>query len=99
MRKQPSWLDSLRGLVRFVAPSVGNVFELADIYAHEAALARRFPENRHIRENIRDVLQDLRDLGELQFVGNRGHYRRMNGARPTRSCAWPSWSTRSGTLK
>jgi hypothetical protein len=34
--EKPSWLDSLRGLVRFAAPSVGNVFELADIYAHKA---------------------------------------------------------------
>ena len=77
MSKKPSWLDSLRGLMRFVAPSVGDVFELADIYAHEAALARRFPDNRHVRENMRDVLQHLRDLGELQFVDGRGHYRRM----------------------
>lgn len=77
MREKSSWLSFVRGLVIFEAPSVGDVLELADIYAREAALARRFPENRHIRENIRDVLQDLRDLGEIQFVDYRGRYRRM----------------------
>ena len=46
------------------------------MYDHEAALARRFPNNRNIRANIRDVLQKLRDLGEIQYLGN-GVYRRM----------------------
>lgn len=77
MRENPSWRDSVRALVRFEAPNVGDVFESSDMRAHEAALARRFPKNRHIQANIRDVLQDLRDLGEIQFLDGCGRYRRM----------------------
>jgi hypothetical protein len=52
------------------------VFTLRGLYDHEAALARKFPNTRNIRANIRDVLQKLRDLGEIQFLGH-GVYRRM----------------------
>jgi type II restriction enzyme len=48
-------------------------FELADVYAHEHALARLHPGNRHIRDKIRQQLQVLRDAGLLQFLG--GEYR------------------------
>jgi hypothetical protein len=52
------------------------VFTLRGLYDHEAALARKFPNIRNIRANIRDVLQKLRDLGEIQILGH-GVYRRM----------------------
>jgi len=56
-------------LAAFEAPGIGGVFKLRGLYDHEAALARKFPNNRNIRANIRDVLQKLRDLGEIQFLG------------------------------
>jgi type II restriction enzyme len=48
-------------------------FTLAQVYAHEAALARLHPQNRNIRPKIRQQLQILRDLGLIEFLG-RGTY-------------------------
>jgi type II restriction enzyme len=48
-------------------------FTLAEVYAHEAALARLHPENRHVRDKIRQQLQTLRDLGFIGFLA-RGKY-------------------------
>lgn len=49
-------------------------FALADIYLFEDELKRLHPENRHIKDKIRQQLQILRDQGYLQFVA-RGYYR------------------------
>jgi hypothetical protein len=37
-------------------------FTLEDVFAHEAELARRHPQNHHIRETIHNKLREL--LGE-----------------------------------
>jgi type II restriction enzyme len=58
-----------------VVQSLGKLeFTLADVYAHAAALAKLHPNNRHVRDKIRQQLQVLRDLGLLEFLGN-GSYR------------------------
>ena len=58
-----------------VVESLGrNEFELADVYAHEHTLARLHPDNRHVRDKIRQQLQVLRDKGLLDFLGH-GRYR------------------------
>jgi type II restriction enzyme len=49
-------------------------FQLEDVYAFEAALSRLYPENRHVKQKIRQQLQVLRDHGYLDFV-SRGYYR------------------------
>ena len=49
-------------------------FELADVYAFERKLGRIYPNNRHIKQKIRQQLQVLRDNGILDFV-SRGYYR------------------------
>ena len=49
-------------------------FELADVYAHEHTLARLHPDNRQVRDKIRQQLQVLRDLGRVEFL-DRGKYR------------------------
>lgn len=49
-------------------------FVLADMYAFEKDLSRLHPDNRHIKDKIRQQLQVLRDRDYLQFVG-RGKYR------------------------
>jgi len=36
-------------LAAFEAPGIGGVFKLRGLYDHEAALARKFPNNRNIR--------------------------------------------------
>ena len=48
-------------------------FTLDDIYAFENELSRLHPDNRHIKDKIRQQLQVLRDRGYLQFAG-RGNY-------------------------
>ena len=58
-----------------VVQSLGNLeFTLADVYAHADDLAKLHPNNRHIRDKIRQQLQVLRDLGLLTFLGS-GSYR------------------------
>jgi type II restriction enzyme len=58
-----------------VVQSLGKLeFTLADVYAHANELAKLHPNNRHIRDKIRQQLQVLRDLGLLDFLGS-GSYR------------------------
>lgn len=49
-------------------------FMLAEIYSFENELNKRHPDNRHIRDKIRQQLQILRDKGYLEFT-HRGNYR------------------------
>jgi type II restriction enzyme len=49
-------------------------FTLDEVYLFEAELSSRHPENRFIRDKIRQQLQCLRDIGYLQFVA-RGRYK------------------------
>ena len=51
-----------------------TAFELADLYALEGQFAAVYPENRHIRDKIRQQLQVLRDMGVVEFLG-QGSYR------------------------
>jgi hypothetical protein len=43
------------------------------VYAFAAQLQELHPDNRHVREKIRQQLQVLRDLGFVEFLG-RGRY-------------------------
>ena len=49
-------------------------FSLNEVYVFEDVLSKKHPENRHIKEKIRQQLQILRDKGYLEFKGE-GHYR------------------------
>ncbi len=49
-------------------------FMLDDVYAFENELSKLHPENKHIKDKIRQQLQVLRDKGYLDFV-SRGCYR------------------------
>jgi type II restriction enzyme len=70
LEKRGWTLDTLN-LVR----SLGKQeFSLADIYALENQFKSLHPDNRHIRDKIRQQLQILRDLHLLQFL-RPGHYR------------------------
>jgi len=51
-------------------------FVLPDVYAFALRLQRLHPENRHVRDKLRQQLQVLRDLGLIEFLG-RGRYRRL----------------------
>ena len=62
------------GVLNVVQSLKKEEFELADVYAHEHTLARLHPDNRHVRDKIRQQLQVLRDKGFLEFLG-AGRYR------------------------
>ena len=47
---------------------------LSDVYTHADALAKLHPKNAHVRPEIRQQLQVLRDLGLVDFLGS-GSYR------------------------
>lgn len=51
-----------------------NEFDLDDVYAFETQLRRLYPNNRHVKQKIRQQLQFLRDRGYIDFV-SRGSYR------------------------
>lgn len=55
----------------------GNAFSLGDIYAFEESLRALHPENNNIKEKIRQQLQILRDKGIVEFIDNRGHYKKL----------------------
>ena len=49
-------------------------FTLDDIYAFENELSKLHPENKHVKDKIRQQLQILRNNNYLDFT-SRGHYR------------------------
>lgn len=49
-------------------------FQLSDVYAFEPHLRELYPNNRHVRQKVRQQLQKLCDRGYLEFV-SRGYYR------------------------
>lgn len=63
-------LDVMRCIDRLGKPE----FTLQEVYTFENELRRIYPDNKHIREKIRQQLQLLRDKGFLDFV-ERGQYR------------------------
>lgn len=62
-------LDVLRCVKR-----LPSSFELSDVYEFEDELSRLHPDNRHVRDKVRQQLQVLRDIGFLKFV-SPGKYR------------------------
>jgi type II restriction enzyme len=49
-------------------------FALQDVYAFAGQLQELHPDNRPVREKIRQQLQVLRDMGFVEFLGG-GRYR------------------------
>jgi len=52
----------------------GN-FRVDDLLAFRNEIEKQFPDNRHVREKVRQQLQFLRNAGLVQFVDNRGTFR------------------------
>jgi type II restriction enzyme len=68
---QRGWTLDVLNVVR----SLGKpTFFLRDMYEREADLKKLHPANRHVRDKIRQQLQELRNLGLLNFLGG-GKYR------------------------
>jgi hypothetical protein len=53
-----------------------NIFQLEQIYAYKQRLQKLHPKNRYIEDKIRQQLQELRDLGLIEFLGG-GVYRKL----------------------
>ncbi len=51
-----------------------QIFTLSEMYNFEKILAIKHPNNKHIKDKIRQQLQFLRDKGYLKFLGN-GRYK------------------------
>jgi type II restriction enzyme len=51
-----------------------ELFTLNDVYAFEEELSLKHPDNKHVRDKIRQQLQILRDRGMIEFLGS-GNYR------------------------
>ena len=68
------WLRlTLEGILRIRSDS----FSMDEVFAACAPLAReQFPENRHVRQKLRQQMQRLRDLGLVLFLGH-GRYERL----------------------
>lgn len=71
-------VESFTGWLRLTMEGISvitkDVFTVADVVAACAPLAAvEFPENRHVREKLRQQMQRLRDLGLVSFLGS-GRY-------------------------
>lgn len=64
----------LLDIMRSVEKIGKREFALDDVYAFESELNKLHPENKHVRDKIRQQLQVLRDKGYLEFT-TRGQYR------------------------
>lgn len=65
--KQRGWtLDVLNIVRRLGKPEFRN----EDVYAFASELEKMHPDNRHVREKIRQQLQVLRDTGFLEHLGS-----------------------------
>ena len=49
-------------------------FALNDVYAFETVLRNKYPNNKHIKDKLRQQLQILRDRGYIDFV-SKGQYK------------------------
>lgn len=81
-RKEYSRLiDSFSGWLQLTLEGISRIrnktFSMDEVFTACLPLAReRYPDNRHVREKLRQQMQRLRDLGLILFVG-RGRYERL----------------------
>ena len=52
-----------------------KTFTIQDVYEFEGYLKQKFPNNKFIKEKIRQQLQVLRDKGVIKFLG-QGNYQK-----------------------
>lgn len=65
------WKKDLFEVVKLQATE----FQLSEVYRYKDRLQLAYPENNHIEAKIRQVLQHLRDMGLIEFIGE-GSYRK-----------------------
>jgi hypothetical protein len=69
-----SWKEAV---LEYIKEIPQTMFTLPDIYKFEPELKKQFPSNIHIQPKIRQQIQFLRDDGYIEFVDNRGTYRKL----------------------
>lgn len=67
------WRDDVEGLL----PRLPQHFRLEQVYRFAPLLHAKHPDNFHIEEKIRQVLQQLRNEGKIRFVDSSGTYERL----------------------
>ena len=72
-----TWKDDVYvELLRYTEENEMVEFTLEQFYDHaEDRLAAKYPDNDYVRAKIRQILQRLRDDGQLEFVDDDGTYR------------------------
>jgi type II restriction enzyme len=68
------WIFDIMGCIDKIGK---KEFTLDEIYSFENLLERKYPDNKHIKDKIRQQLQILRDKGYLEFIG-RGNIDSFN---------------------
>lgn len=63
-------------LLKIIEVIRNNEFELKDVYSFESTLKKKFPQNRFVKDKIRQQLQILRDKRIVKFLGN-GRYAKI----------------------
>lgn len=72
-----TWDDELAKIIR-KRWRVGQTFKLEEIYKFEDHFSRTYPENNFIQEKLRQALQHLRDQKIVEFMSDRGTYKRIS---------------------
>lgn len=67
-----SWLKDVYEIVE----KLKNEFTIQDVYRFESKLQKLHPNNKHIKDKIRQTLQYLRDRGLIKFV-DKGRYKKL----------------------
>ena len=75
-----TFVESFQGWTRLtllgIIQQAEDDFSLDDLYGVcQAAAASQYPENKHVRAKLRQQLQQIRDLGMIEFLG-KGMYRK-----------------------
>lgn len=53
---------------------VGESLTIEEVYEWEDELQAIYPNNQHVRETFRDIMQDFRDDGWIRFQDFEGNY-------------------------
>lgn len=66
------WLLELMSIIDSIP---NKIFTLSEVYSFEGLMQEKFPNNRFVREKIRQQLQVLRDKGFIKFI-KKGIYQK-----------------------
>jgi hypothetical protein len=87
-----TWRESVLRLM----PELPARFETRDLYQLVPALRQEYPDNHHIQEKLRQVLQEFREEGLIAFSTEGGLYTKL-GALAGHELRWPFERNQSTT--